>query len=239
MAGRWLCTHIAADLEALPPRGVFPQANDSFISDFEIDWARVKLSAVWATGEFKKELTRAECWLIGMAFFDPCLEEKDPSSRARCLYYGLLGLQCDALASCGQLVDDEPMVMLHYAYGLLLQASSESDPAVRRFVVAYVLECLERSNVNDPVDGAAHALLMVELILEFPRCDAMALIPQLRSPYSTWEELCEDAAEFLAESPQGASSLGKCISRLASRENEPDCAQVLGIIERMCRKQRD
>lgn len=234
VSGPWLNALVARGLHALPPHAIFPQKNDSFFSDRAIDHARITLAASCTRGSPPPLPSQAECFLIGMAFFDPCLDPRDPSSHARQLYYALLGLECDALASCGQLVDDEPMVMLHYAHGLLLDAAAASDQTTREHLASHVLDCLARSTITDPIAEASHALLLVELILESPNCTYLALMPQLHSEYDTWETQCKQAAELLAESPQGSAALKRCIPRWSSRGNEANASQVLQIIAQSC-----
>jgi hypothetical protein len=206
-SGPRLFAHLAGALRALTPHQLFPQHNDSFHSDWEFDRARAALALACARAEMKKDLTRAECWLIGVAAFDPCPSGSEPSDLARFLYYGLLGLECDALVNRGELVDDEPIVMLTHAYGLLIHTSPHLDPSVRLDLASHVLDCLERSTINEPLDGTCHALLLIAAILPDQASYLETLLTQIRATSRDAEASYQDAARFMDESRASAAAL--------------------------------
>ncbi len=207
LGGPRLFAHLAEALRPLTPHQLFPQPNDSFHSNWEFDRARAALAAACAQAEMKRDLTRAECWLIGAAAFDPCPSGSGPSAIARLLYYGLLGLECDALVNRGELVDDEPIVMLTHAYGLLIHTSPQLEPGVRLDVASHVLDCLERSTINEPLEGTCHALLLIAAILPGQAPGLESLLTQIRATSRDAEASYLDAARFMDESRASAAAL--------------------------------
>ena len=208
-SGPRLFAHLAEELRALTSRQLFPQPNDSFHSDWEFDRARAALAAACSRAEMKKDLTRAECWLIGAAAFDPRPSGSGSLDLARFLYYGLLGLECDALVNRGELVDDEPIVMLTHAYGLLIYTSPHMEPGLRLDLASHILDCLERSTITEPLDGTCHALLLIAAILPDQTSAIESLLATLRAAGRDAEANYQDAARFMDESRTRAAALSR------------------------------